>query len=397
MGGHWVYRAGPLGTSIRPPGHCAKPHHAHHSLCDHASSPVADCAPMTGLGNPTQPHQKLKTGWLALIALALIGLWQITEHLVPRKIAPQISEMIVAARTMQSAMSVLRAEKQARGLLQPIDIDINQTGMIGAEFTGITTTLGELPAKRTATNPDLAALIVKLLTQLSLPAGAPVVVVISGSFVGADVATLAALEVLDLRPILIASLSASMWGANDPNFNLLDILSLLRQRGIIKTKPFAAVIGGEGAIGAGMDKAGLAALHASAERENISLVDARPVSVMIDQLMAKVLQALPQGQKPAAVINVGGALIGLGTCRESYEMPPGLLPTPVCHDGTPGLVFRLAEQGIPMLNVLNMRRLAIEYGLPFDPVPLPVPGNNMAIYGQIRESPNEADARGKRQ
>ena len=338
---------------------------------------------MTGLGNPTQPHQTLKTRWLALMALGLIGLWQISEHLVPRRIAPQMSEMIVAARTMQSAMSVLRVEKQARGLLQPLDIDINQTGMIGAEFTGITTTLGELPAKRTATNPDLAALIVKLLSTLSLPKGAPVVVVISGSFVGADIATLAALEVLDLRPILIASLSASMWGANDPSFNLLDILSALRQRGIIKTKPFAAVIGGEGAIGAGMDKAGLAALRASAERENISLVDARPVSVMIDQLMAKVLQALPPGQKPAAVINVGGALIGLGK--------------PVCHDGTPGLVFRLAEQGIPMLNVLNMRRLAIEYGLPFDPVPLPIPGNNMAIYGQIRESPEEADARGKRQ
>ena len=351
---------------------------------------------MTRLGNPTQPHQKIKTRWLALIALGLIASLLLTERLVPRKIAPQISEMIVAARTMQSAMSVLRAEKMQRGLMQPLDIDINQTGMIGAEFTGITTTLGELPAKRTATNPDLAALIVKLVSTLKLPAGSPVVVVISGSFVGADIATLAALEVLDLRPILIASLSASMWGANDPGFNLLDILSLLRQRGIIKTKAFAAVIGGEGAIGAGMDKAGIAALRASAERENIPLVDARPVSVMIDQLLSKVIQALPQGQNASAVINVGGALIGLGTCRESYEMPPGLLPKPVCHDGTPGLVFRLAEQGVPMLNVLNMRRLAIEYGLPFDPVPLPVPGNNMAIYGQISESSNEADARGKK-
>ncbi len=351
---------------------------------------------MTRLGNPTQPHQKIKTRWLALIALGLIASLLLTERLVPRKIAPQISEMIVAARTMQSAMSVLRAEKMQRGLMQPLDIDINQTGMIGAEFTGITTTLGELPAKRTATNPDLAALIVKLVSTLKLPAGSPVVVVISGSFVGADIATLAALEVLDLRPILIASLSASMWGANDPGFNLLDILSLLRQRGIIKTKAFAAVIGGEGAIGAGMDKAGIAALRASAERENIPLVDARPVSVMIDQLLSKVIQALPQGQNASAVINVGGALIGLGTCRESYEMPPGLLPKPVCHDGTPGLVFRLAEQGLPMLNVLNMRRLAIEYGLPFDPVPLPVPGNNMAIYGQISESSNEADARGKK-
>ncbi len=82
------------------------------------------------------------------------------------------------------------------------------------------------------------------------------------------------------------------------------------------------------------------------------------------------------------MFNVGGALIGLGSCRESYEFPPGLTKRPQpCTDGTPGLAMRLAKDGVPVLQVLNIRRLAVEWGLPFDPVPLPTPGNNKVIYG----------------
>jgi poly-gamma-glutamate system protein len=82
------------------------------------------------------------------------------------------------------------------------------------------------------------------------------------------------------------------------------------------------------------------------------------------------------------MINVGGALLGLGSCRESYETQPGLTRRALpCTSGTPGLALRLLEQGRPMLQVLNMKRLALEMGLPFDPNPLPTPGNNPAIYG----------------
>jgi len=85
------------------------------------------------------------------------------------------------------------------------------------------------------------------------------------------------------------------------------------------------------------------------------------------------------------VINVGGALIGLGSCRESHELPPGLTrKAPPCNDGTPGLAMRLAAGGAPILHIINIRRLALEWGLPFDPTPLPIPGNNRAIYGAAR-------------
>ena len=59
---------------------------------------------------------------------------------------------------------------------------------------------------------------------------------------------------------------------------------------------------------------------------------------------------------------------------------------PSCTAGTPGVAMRLAQAGVPLLHVLNIRRLAVEWGLPFDPVPLPASGNNTAIYGSGRRN-----------
>jgi len=282
---------------------------------------------------------------------------------------------------------VLWMEKEARGLTPSAQADPNRTGMIGQEYTPITTTIGELPAKRTATNPDFAAALVRQLAPLGLARGTPVVIVVSGSFVGGDVAAITATETLGLRPIVIASLSASMWGANEPELNLLDMLSALRERNVIRARAVAAVLGGGGAIGGSMDADGLAALRRSAMRDGVPIIEARPVAALIDALLMRI-NAAAGDVRPSAVINVGGALIGLGSCRESYEWPPGLTRKALpCSNGTPGLAMRLAADGLPVLHIINMRRLALEWGLPFDPTPLPIPGNNRAIYGSARSTP----------
>jgi poly-gamma-glutamate system protein len=295
--------------------------------------------------------------------------------------------MLMAARSMQAASRVLWMEKDARGLTPSAQADPNRTGMIGQEYTPITTTIGELPAKRTATNPDFAAALVRQIASLALARGTPVVIVVSGSFVGGDIAAITATETLGLRPIVIASLSASMWGANEPEFNLTDMLSTLRERNVIRTRAVAAVLGGGGAIGGSMDADGVAALRRSAARDGVPIVEARPVAAVIDALLTRI-NATAGDARPGAVINVGGALIGLGSCRESHEWPPGLTRrAPPCSDGTPGLAMRLAADGLPVLHIINMRRLALEWGLPFDPTPLPIPGNNTAIYGSAKSAP----------
>jgi poly-gamma-glutamate system protein len=329
-----------------------------------------------------QAGTHISMSWLIAAALLSIATWLGTERLTHSPTHPRYAEMLAAARTMQAASRVIVTEKEARGLLQPPAIDPNRTGMIGSEFTSITTTLGEIASKRTTTNPDFAAALVRLVASLDLRRGTPVVIILSGSFPGANVAAIAAIEALGLRPIVIASLGASMWGANDPEFNWLDMAAVLRARGAIRTGIMAAVLGGGGSVGTNMDPDGVAALRASAARDNVPLIDVRPFSALVDHLLEQISETTRVGPIPGLVINVGGALLGLGSCRESYETQPGLTKTPLaCTSGTPGLALRVLDQGRPMLQVLNMKRLALEMGLPFDPNPLPTPGNNPAIYG----------------
>lgn len=341
---------------------------------------------MSIASNAPRVQARLKPVWLAVAAALSIALWLTLEQALQHPIHPQFAEMLMAARSMQAASRVLWTEKETRGLTPSAQADPNRTGMIGQEYTPITTTLGELPAKRTATNPDFAAALVRQIASLQLARGTPVVIVVSGSFVGGDVAAITATETLGLRPIVIASLSASMWGANEPELNLIDMLSALRERNVIRTRAIAAVLGGGGAIGGSMDADGVAALRRSAARDGVPIIEVRPVAAVIDALLVRINAAA--GDTPGAVINVGGALIGLGSCRESHEWLPGLTRrAPSCSDGTPGLAMRLAADGLPVLHIINMRRLALEWGLPFDPTPLPIPGNNRAIYGAAKSAP----------
>jgi poly-gamma-glutamate system protein len=294
------------------------------------------------------------------------------------------TEMMAAARVMQEAGTILYGEKAARGLLPPQGADPNRTGMIGFEYTPMTTEIGQLPSKRTTTNPDFAAALVRLIDGLQLPPRAPVVVVLSGSFVGADVAMVAALEALDLMPVVVASAGTSQWGGNNPEFNILDILSLLRERGLIRVPVTAAAIGGFDGAGAGMDEPTRAILRASAARRGVPLVEAHPLTAVIDGLVEHANRALA-GKRPAAVINVGGAVVGPGTCNESFTFPSGVTKAPLSctGSGTPGVLMRYLAPDVPAIHILNIMRLAREMSLPFDPVPLPKPGDSLAVYGPL--------------
>ena len=108
--------------------------------------------------------------------------------------APESDLLIRAARTALAAQQEIARTKEKLGLMQPAAVDPNRTGLIGPDWSETTTTIGDLPAKRTVTNPDLAAAIARILLSLDPPRGAAVGLVLSGSFVGANVAAIAAVE-----------------------------------------------------------------------------------------------------------------------------------------------------------------------------------------------------------
>lgn len=338
------------------------------------------------LADRPRVNGRIAPRWIAgAAALVLVG-WLAAEFIGGGPTHPRYAEMLQAARTVQAAQTVIWNDKLALGLAQGADLDPNQTGMIGAEYTELTSTLGDLPAKRTTTNPDFAAAMVRLIGQLDLAAGTPVVLIVSGSFVGADIGTIAALEALGLQPVILASLSASMYGANDVDYNLLDIFAALREREVLHTLPVAAVLGADGATGGGIAPAALRVLEQDAARIGVPILTAEPLSALVDQVLAR-LEAILDGRRAGLVINVGGALIGLGSCEQSYAFPVGLSMQPVpCSNGTAGVAMRLAADQLPVINVLEIRRLALDMGLPFDPVPLPSPGNNRAVYGSLNSA-----------
>src|SRR5690606_13924448 len=92
------------------------------------------------------------------------------------------AEMIEASRLMARATAALRECRAARGIALDRAADPNGTGLIGVEDSKITTSSGQLEAKRTTTNPDFAALVVSLLREVGVGKGDAVAVGASSSF-----------------------------------------------------------------------------------------------------------------------------------------------------------------------------------------------------------------------
>ena len=111
-----------------------------------------------------------------------------------------------------------------------------KTGMIGAEYTAITTTIGNLDSKITSLDPNFAAVYIKMFSELSLDKGDEVVINISGSFPMLDISCIMAAEEYGLKPYLMASVGASSFGATNPAFTIFDMLQYLYQQELISTK-----------------------------------------------------------------------------------------------------------------------------------------------------------------
>jgi poly-gamma-glutamate system protein len=315
---------------------------------------------------------------LALALMAATGPAGAEEPYTPTR-----EQMLSAATAMKAASEAVLERKLEMGLWPGAEIDPNRTGLIGQEYTPSTTTAATLANKRTATNPDFAAALVRLLAGEGIGSDSTVLLVQSGSFLGANIAALTALEALDAKVVLVLSLGSSQWGANDPELNLLEIWGLLHERGVVDTVPVAVVIGGAGAVGGNMEPDGLDRLRPSfARHDEVPLVEVRPTSAVVARLREMIATAAGGEDEIDLMIKTGGSVVSVGACRENYLMPTGLVPRPRECSGTPGLFYLVGDDRLKMLNILAMKQLAAELGLPYDPMPMPALGQNPAVYGE---------------
>jgi poly-gamma-glutamate system protein len=326
---------------------------------------------------------RIGASWL-LAALAVaaggFGLVLLTRKAEPY---PLRDTQLAAARRMEAAERALKAAVVAEGI--PIEAeDINGTGLIGPEWTALTSTLGILEAKRTTLNPNFAALMVRYFHEAGLKEGDVVAVGASGSFPALTIATLCAAKEMGLKALTIASFGASMYGATRPELATPRMLQLLTRAGVLEDTLIAVSPGSEYDHGENPlfeDARGLiAGLAAETGVEYIDF-DAANLVASIARRM-ELYEERAGGRRIACFVNVGGASPNNGTSSYTLEFPQGLVldPPRIPPTRDRGLVYEYASRGIPVINLLNIRLLADRAGLPYDPAPLPKPGEGGVYY-----------------
>jgi poly-gamma-glutamate system protein len=322
---------------------------------------------------------------LILVGLAVLALgFQAALELTRKPVRQRDYELkLEAARRAELAFAAVRKHRLMDGAVLDLVNDPAGTGLIGPEFSLITNAQGVLGSKLTTLNPNWAGVIVDYLRRCGLRPGDPVAVALSGSFPGLNISVFAALETLELAPVVITSVGASMWGANDPDFTWLDMERLFAEENIFHIRSAAASYGGGDDMGQGLSPEGRESLRAAIERNGVPLLSSANIEEAITRRMTFYVEAL-RGRRAKAFINVGGGVASLGTSRNKVLLPEGLSFDLGEHNyPRKGTMVLMAERGIPVIHLLNMEDLAREVGLPVSPDYHPQPGEGEIF---VRES-----------
>jgi poly-gamma-glutamate system protein len=330
---------------------------------------------------PRKGGGKAENVVLLLFFLSLV-FFLLTKVFPSREAAVMKEEMTRASGFMKSVSELLRECRQARGLSVDEDSDINRTGLIGLEYSQITTSIGSLEAKRTTTNPNMAGLLVFLLKKAGVERGDAVAVGASSSFPALIVAVLSAAKAMGLDPLVIVSLGSSQWGANHPGFHWLDMHECLLKRSLFLEEPIALSLGGDHDSGEDMDAAGRDLLSQAVAESGILFLREPDLQANVNARVQLFLKKAGE-RKIKAFLNIGGSWSSMGTDAGILKLSPGLVR--IKHfspAGKRGMIFRMAELEIPVVHLLYIKGLVNRYGLPWDPVPLPQPGEGK-LYAQI--------------
>ncbi|OQX75332.1 MAG: hypothetical protein B6D64_11870 [Bacteroidetes bacterium 4484_276] len=284
------------------------------------------------------------------------------------------AEKLEAAQLSQLAANYLKNYRLEKGVFVDVINDPNQTALIGQEYTLVTTDRGYIEAKLSATNPNFAAVIVQLLKDAGLKDKDNVAVAMTGSFPGLNISVLAALKTLNLRPIIISSVGASNYGANDPFFTWLDMEDIFYKSNIFNSRSVAASIGGGADLGRGLSPEGRDLIVDAIQRNNIEFINEKYLEKSIARRMG-IYEEYSGGQPIKAYINVGGGIASLGNTINGKLIPPGLTEyLPMKNFPVRGVIVQMGQQDVPIIHLLNINQLLAKYGLPSSPVPLPEPG-----------------------
>jgi poly-gamma-glutamate system protein len=313
---------------------------------------------------------------LLFVALLSLGGFYIVENNKIMRKDKWYDEKLEAAKLCQQACQTIKYFYHGNVEFVNNMNDPNETGLIGPEYSPITSERGSFTAKSTSTNPNFAALTVQFFKELELKEGDHIAVALSGSYPALNIAVCAAIQTLKLKPIIICSVSSSSWGATDPDFTWLDMATVLSDSGIFKFNAVAASIGASMDIGRGLSREGFEMTKAAIKRNNAKLIYDISILDNISRRM-KIFDSCTGNEPIKAFINVGGGVASLGSVKNGELIPQGInnrIAGELFKDKR-GVIYEMSQRGIPVIQMSDIRSLAMSYDLPEEPVPLPPPGS----------------------
>ena len=315
---------------------------------------------------------------LAMALILLIGcLWSYCSVRTVEK--PYYAGMVRAAEQMEACMTELKAERLRRGIPLDETTDVFSTGLIGTDFTAITTTLGNLESKRTSCQPDMAALVYDLLMRAGVRAGDRVAICSTGSFPALNLAAVCAAEAMGAEPVVIVSVGASTYGANIPAFTAPEMLYHLYEAGFITAPPAGVTLGGDDDLGLNM---GAVFFPDEAEDLQQALDRMEAAGIVVTRIVDREENLAWRESlygDAACFVSVGGHNMALGDHGKGYSLGQGLIRKTVT-DGEGYLLGHYLSRGVPCIALLNVKQLCTEYGIPFDPGVLEKPGQSHLYY-----------------
>ncbi len=328
-----------------------------------------------------------KTSTLVILALICIIAYSVAVVSKVEIISDTHDTKIRAARQMAAAMTELKSQRMEAGVFMDLENDPNETGLVGTQFSLITTDEGDLDAKLTTLDPNFAAAIVELFSRAGLQAGDTVAVAVTGSMPGANMAVLIACAVQNIHPVMITSLVASQWGANLPDFTWLDMEAKLYAGDYITVRSLAASIGGRNDVGRLLSPRGREIITDKITEHQIELIRESGLAASVARRKATYEKVVPL-ENYDAFINIGGGVASLGTSFKHKLLPPGIVLRRQVESisrsgGIEGALVEFSRRDVPVLHILNISALTRQVGMPFAQIPIPEIGVG-ELYAEIR-------------
>jgi len=287
---------------------------------------------------------------------------------------------------MVDSIELLRSAFIAKGINSGEDSLSFGSFLIGPDSSIIKTTSGSFISKQTTLNPDFGAMITEMLIELEIEKGNKVALSYTGSYPGANLAVLSALETMDVSAVIISSCGSSQYGATHPEFTWIDMEKHLVSQDVYSNSSTLSSIGGGFDLGTQLKTQGKKICESSIYNNKIELLNIENPHNNIQKRMDHFL--LSGRDDISLFINVGGGVYSSGDSLQRSNTPAGIIyPGDIDGNSNGTVIERFLDMDIPVININHINILSEWYELPYPPKRNYRYGTGSLFYSQKQYNP----------